>query len=339
MTRSVQALLTPRGLLAVALLGVAAAALSYRAGQASVEPATPPAPPLRPADGGQEPPVVEVPRLDQPARVRQQLLATLFEGGVLPREVPELQRVSAALSVPPEALDALQLSSGGVLLRPAGRPLRCALLYHAGHGQRALDDGRELIRAALGAGASVLAMDMPAEPHSRFASLARPLDPFLRPVAHGVNLLSTLGHGCVVMAGLSGGGWTTTLYAALDERVRVSVPVAGSWPFALRQASGRPGSIGDFEQRLPTLDIDYPALYVLGTTGGRVQVQVFNDRDPCCFEGSAHRSYAGAVAAEAARHGGSFAALTIASDRHDIGEDARQLLAVLLQQEEARQPR
>ena len=36
------------------------------------------------------------------------------------------------------------------------------------------------------------------------------------------------------MAGLSGGGWTTTLYAAIDPSIRYSFPVAGTIPLYLR---------------------------------------------------------------------------------------------------------
>ena len=36
------------------------------------------------------------------------------------------------------------------------------------------------------------------------------------------------------MIGLSGGGWTTTVAAAIDPRVGLSIPVAGSLPFDMR---------------------------------------------------------------------------------------------------------
>jgi len=46
------------------------------------------------------------------------------------------------------------------------------------------------------------------------------------------------------MVGLSGGGWTTTVYAALDQRIKLSIPVAGSLPLPLRTN----WSSGDEEQ-------------------------------------------------------------------------------------------
>lgn len=84
------------------------------------------------------------------------------------------------------------------------------------------------------------------------------------------------------MTGLSGGGWTTTLYAALDPSIMTSIPVAGSTPLYLRSGA----SVGDAEQTLPDLYriAGYPDLHVLGAMGrGRRQIQVLNRRDNCCF--------------------------------------------------------
>lgn len=40
------------------------------------------------------------------------------------------------------------------------------------------------------------------------------------------------------MAGLSGGGWTTTYASAIDTRIRRSFPIAGSVPCAMRNPIG-----------------------------------------------------------------------------------------------------
>lgn len=118
-------------------------------------------------------------------------------------------------------------------------------------------------------------------------------------------LLTQTTYSDVSMLGLSGGGWTTTLYAALDPRVRQSFPVAGSIPLYLRgqveeEKSGAssfngigdalPGEecndLGDEEQWLPDLYAiaGYPDLYVMGAYGaGREQVQILNRADNCCF--------------------------------------------------------
>jgi hypothetical protein len=86
------------------------------------------------------------------------------------------------------------------------------------------------------------------------------------------------------MVGLSGGGWATTVYAALDPTIRLSFPVAGSIPLYLRaRGSGNPG---DGEQYYrPMYEIaGYLDLYALGSSGeGRKQVQILNVKDTCCF--------------------------------------------------------
>jgi hypothetical protein len=98
----------------------------------------------------------------------------------------------------------------------------------------------------------------------------------------------------VDMVGLSGGGWTTNLIAAIDNRIKYSFNVAGSIPSYYRFG----GSIGDIEQFVPQMYRDiagYPDLYVLGAHGdGRKQVHILNRNDDCCFGQKQHdpsRSY------------------------------------------------
>jgi hypothetical protein len=96
------------------------------------------------------------------------------------------------------------------------------------------------------------------------------------------------------MIGLSGGGWTTTLYAALDPRIMRSYPVAGTRPFYLRSEPATSNSWGDYEDTVPELyEIsNYLELYIMGSSGeGRKQLQIVNQFDPCCFEGIVYRTY------------------------------------------------
>jgi hypothetical protein len=89
------------------------------------------------------------------------------------------------------------------------------------------------------------------------------------------------------MTGLSGGGWTTTLYAAVDPTIRCSFPIAGTIPLYLRTR----GSVGDREQYEQTFYriAGYPDLYLLGASGrGRKQIQILNRRDDCCFGEAQH---------------------------------------------------
>lgn len=116
-----------------------------------------------------------------------------------------------------------------------------------------------------------------------------PLRFFLEPTAISLNYLKQGGqtgafaaYRAFHMVGLSGGGWTTTVYAALDPTIRCSVSVAGTIPLYLRSG----GSIGDREQFEPSFYrlAGYPDLYVLGAQGqGRRQVQLLLRRDDCCF--------------------------------------------------------
>src|SRR5206468_3419492 len=110
---------------------------------------------------------------------------------------------------------------------------------------------------------------------------------FLEPVAVALNYIAPRHpFRSISMIGISGGGWTTTLYAAVDPRVSRSYPVAGSLPHYL--ASDAPQNWGDYEQTLPELyrTANYLELYILGGYGrGRAQLQVLNKYDPCCFNG------------------------------------------------------
>jgi hypothetical protein len=183
---------------------------------------------------------------------------------------------------------------------------RLVVLHH-GHGCT-FDDGENpkgygmahAIDVLLGEGYAVLAAYMPhmrpgdcqTVPHGRLFDL--PLESgsalkfFLEPTAISLNALKPR-YKEVHMAGLSGGGWTTTLYAAVDPTVRSSFPVAGSIPLYLRTG----GSVGDKEQYLDAFYhiAGYPDLYVLGAYGpGRKQIQILNRRDDCCFGEAQHKA-------------------------------------------------
>jgi hypothetical protein len=112
---------------------------------------------------------------------------------------------------------------------------------------------------------------------------------FLEPAIVSMNyLLQRSSYRNVNIVGLSGGGWTTNLLAAIDERIKYSFSVAGSMPLYYRYGD----SYGDIEQFLPQLYRDiagYPDLYVLGASGeGRKQVQILNRFDNCCFGQKQH---------------------------------------------------
>lgn len=123
--------------------------------------------------------------------------------------------------------------------------------------------------------------------------------PFLEPVIVCINHFFSISKGTpgVTMIGLSGGGWTTHMAAALDTRIRLSIPVAGSYPLYLRNKDN--ASVGDLEQFfVPMYDEDiapdgsgggvatWLEVYALGGHGkGRRQVMVTARYDSCCFGG------------------------------------------------------
>lgn len=235
-------------------------------------------------------------------------------------------------------------------------------VYYEGHDGSFADLAGAMIAALLDAGYAVLAFDMPMRgmngwprelevpglgpvgfasgSHWNLALLERddfpPVRLFFDPVLRGLNHLTrTAGPQQIIMLGISGGGWATTVYAALDPRIRRSYPVAGSLPFPLRRAhpgSGRYTSDGDYEQRDPRLYriAGYLDLYLLGATGqGRRQVQILNKYDPCCFFGDEATIYAPVLAEAVAGVGAGGAFRLIIDDTHAshaISRHARQLI-------------
>ena len=119
---------------------------------------------------------------------------------------------------------------------------------------------------------------------------------FLEPVVVGINYVEKkYDYQDIAMTGISGGGWTTNLCAAIEPRIRYSFPVAGSVPLYLREPPCYAASKGDAEQWWPQLYQDvasYLDLYILGGYGkGRKMVQVYNKYDNCCFFGIGYQTF------------------------------------------------
>jgi hypothetical protein len=199
-------------------------------------------------------------------------------------------------------------------------------VYHGGH------DGdfiaaKDLFAIFLKNGFGVLALSMPLEApnnqpvvelqgigkiqlvfHDQLKLLkmksGHPVQLFLTPITVCLNHLQSLGYQSIYMTGVSGGGWTTTIYAALDPRITRSYPVAGSLPLHLREDRDRSNSAhraadwGDYEQAIPELHAvaNYLDLYILSSFGaGRKQLQILNKYDPCCLAGETFRTYESVV--------------------------------------------
>lgn len=243
---------------------------------------------------------------------RQRALEDVF-GGAIPDALPSL--AVPVVPVHGAARNVALVGAHAFYLTPAD-PAGKLAIYHAGHGERALMDGAYPVRELLANGYHVLAMRMPAKPHRD-----RPLRDFMEPVSVALNYaLAQQPFSEVVMTGISGGGWTTAVYAALDTRVTRSVPVAGTWPDALRKT--HVPSMGDAEQELPGLSMRYLDLYALAASGGRESVQVFNRKDPCCFAGDAALAYRDAVASVAP----GFDVVVVENDQHSVSPEAMRVV-------------
>lgn len=86
----------------------------------------------------------------------------------------------------------------------------------------------------------------------------------------------------LAMSGLSGGGWQTAVFSAMDPRVSVIVPVAGHGAMGVRIENG--SDIGDLEQ-VPTDMLrvaDYTHLTALFAP--RPALLIYNEQDDCCFQ-------------------------------------------------------
>jgi len=151
---------------------------------------------------------------------------------------------------------------------------------------------------------------------------------FLEPVIVGINTLQAYFHADDIrMIGISGGGWTTTVAAAIDPRIRLSVPAAGSYPLAFRLLWALRDNRGDAEQIDPLLlkIAGYLDLYILGSLEkGRKQLQIINNYDPCCFRGDLWQLYETSVKNRlSALSGGTFEVFCDNLNKvHNISEEA-----------------
>lgn len=161
------------------------------------------------------------------------------------------------------------------------QPSDVLILYMPGTGFEPLAEAETIQRTHLALGN-----------HSTFSMLDRPGDSaaayFVAHVKAFLNRYAS-SYRSVVMVGRSGGGWATTLAAAAETRIRCSISFFGTLPLRLRLPApdDRQNDLGDFEQHGLYLykRLDYTDLYALATSGNRTHVQVYNERDNCCFSG------------------------------------------------------
>jgi len=190
------------------------------------------------------------------------------------------------------------------------------IVFHQGHAKQNFSDDKELIQYFLDKGYSVLILVMVThgmnnEPIVEFPEFGKikleshkyfkfldddsfsSISYFVEPPAVFLNYIDeNFSFNSYHMIGLSGGGWVTTLYSAIDPRIEKSFSVAGSVPIFLRHTP--PSNFGDHEQTLPELYriANYLDLYVMASFGeNRNFIQIFNKYDPCCFSGDYYTTY------------------------------------------------
>lgn len=197
------------------------------------------------------------------------------------------------------------------------------IIYHQGHQSSSLrgpdshsfEQDKEIIRKFLDKNYSVLIFSMPGmgmnnEPvveitnlgkitlnsHNHFKLIenetTHPIKFFIEPVIITLNQIEkNYNFESFNMVGLSGGGWSTIVISALDDRIQTSYSVAGSFPIWMRSA---PSDFGDYEQTIPEFYkiANYEELYIMGAYGeGRKLVLFYNEFDPCCFPGSLYKQF------------------------------------------------
>jgi dienelactone hydrolase len=89
----------------------------------------------------------------------------------------------------------------------------------------------------------------------------------------------------LAVTGLSGGGWQTILLSALDERVKVVVPVAGFSSIRTKVEVKAYGDLGDVEQTATDMYAGRDYTYLAALLAPRPTLMVYNAEDNCCFRG------------------------------------------------------
>lgn len=226
------------------------------------------------------------------------------------------------------------------------------IIYHQGHdGDFIL--GKDTIQNFLDKGYSVLAFSMPLlgmnnQPIADLPNFGilkltshedlkylesdsfSPIKFFVEPIFVSLNYIDKkFSFDSYYMIGISGGGWTTELYSAIDPRIVKSYSVAGSVPMYLRFNNLK--NDGDYEQTLPSLykNANYLDIYILGSYGkGRSQLQVFNEHDPCCFSGTGYKTYEGEIKKVISNLGeGKFSVFSDSNnEKHSISDDSLKII-------------
>jgi len=189
------------------------------------------------------------------------------------------------------------------------------IIFHQGHAEQSFSEDEDKIQLFLDRGYSVLMFSMVThglnnEPvidfpefgnlrlnsHDHFKLIEsdtfHPIKYFFEPISVSLNYIDQkFDFQSYYMVGLSGGGWVTVVYPAIDPRITQSYSVAGSFPIWLRAASA---NFGDYEQTIPEFYriANYEELYIMNSFGDdRRLVLFYNTFDPCCFSGTLYEEF------------------------------------------------
>lgn len=192
------------------------------------------------------------------------------------------------------------------------------VIYHQGHAGGFIK-GINYINFFLGKGYEVIALAMPLhgmnnqpivkttnngyiklDNHKKFYYLddqSNPISQFIQPVISVVNYIEkNYNSKSINMVGISGGGWTATVAAALDTRIKNTFSVSGGLPISLLSEH----DFGHYELNNKEFysRFSYLDLFILASVSDeskRKYFQIFNQYDPCCYGGVRWKKYSNEV--------------------------------------------
>ena len=284
---------------------------------------------------------------EQAAALRQWYIAQLWADGRLPVRLPDEIAIRGDDRYPEAArIETLRLRMENAVETTAwffspAQPDGRLMLFHQGHGAD-LHEAAGLIRELLRSGYLVLAFNMPLEggnppagqdvqSHNDLVAFDRPLHFFIEPVVTALNYVTAaynIEH--TAMMGISGGGWTTSMAAAIDTRIDAAYSVAGGYPVYIRDQI--PGNDGDLEQRSEAFwgKTSYIEMFILAGESRRY-TQFFIYRDPCCSQQSYAQTFSPYVAEAVHGLDGSYQAIfDTEAEQHTISQN---ILTTILEME------
>ena len=137
-------------------------------------------------------------------------------------------------------------------------------------------------------------MALKSHDHLKFLEVLgeKPIRFFMEPISISLNYIEeSYNYNSIHMIGISGGGWTTVLYPAIDTRINHSYSIAGSYPLFMQSGFK---VLSDYEVVDPKFYqlANYLELYIMASSGDdRKFVQIFNEFDSCCWAGDNFKIY------------------------------------------------